>query len=243
MKSPLKKLASIKDNILCGLFSKKEAANIISKGIRHLHSTQIGKKDPCAQITARSVLSGAIIRYPWEQTSNVTVLTLTQSEQRHQLIESLLKHPSLRSRRELREKSRMVLEEMITNSLYHAYVDEHGKEKFPRGKSVVFTNPREVLIVRYAAPREGVFLQVVDQGGRLLFENIARSLARCYGDSENQIENKESGAGLGLYLIYETVTHLKIETEPSRRTVFSCWISDCRIHSPETFSFNYFGKG
>ena len=243
MKPALKSSISAENNVLCGLFSKKEGAQFISKGLRHLHSTSLGARDACAQITRKRVLQGKNLPYPWEQVSGFVTFSLSSSDQRYELISRLVSDPLLKSKRELTERARIVLEELITNSVYHAYIATTGEEKYNRKKPVRLTGPSETISVRYAVTREGVFLEVKDRGGRLVFDQISRSLDRCYGSTENQIENKESGAGLGLYMVFEAVTHLKIECHYGQGTVFSCWISDKRSTGTGTFSFNYFGKG
>jgi len=72
---------------------------------------------------------------------------------------------------------------------------------------------------------------------------ISQAFSRCYGDHSTQIEDKEGGAGLGVYMVFEAVTHLKVSVTPGVSTEFSCWISDKKHFDPEYFSFNFFNLG
>jgi len=99
----------------------------------------------------------------------------------------------------------------------------------------------EVLAVRYQTFSNGIYLSVTDQGGSLAFEDVARSLWRCY-ETSAQIENKEGGAGLGTYMVFEAVTHFKIVATPGKGATVSVWIADQRSYDPDTFSFNFFER-
>jgi len=66
-------------------------------------------------------------------------------------------------------------------------------------------------------------------------------LNRCYEKGDAQIEQKDSGAGLGTYFILEAVTHMKIVVDPNKSTTVTCWISDRpTTQNADSFSFNYF---
>jgi hypothetical protein len=81
---------------------------------------------------------------------------------------------------------------------------------------------------------------VTDSGGNFRFEQVAKSFSRCYGNSAQQIEEKEGGAGLGTYMCFELCTHLKIVSVPGQLTAATCWIADKTAFDPDTFSFNFF---
>ena len=88
------------------------------------------------------------------------------------------------------------------NALYDAPVDEAGNQIFAevdphdRTKS---RSPRPVSI-RYAATDELFAVAVRDRFGRLAKNTILSYIEKCL-HSQNQIDRKTYGAGLGLYLV------------------------------------------
>ncbi len=89
----------------------------------------------------------------------------------------------------------------------------------------------------------GLYLAIHDKGGTLSFQHVQDAFNRCYlGDQKDKIENKEGGAGLGLYMVFEAVTHLKVNITPGVSTVVSCWLQEKPRHVEESFSFNFFSR-
>lgn len=227
--------------IALGVFARKEAASRIVAGTRHVHCSELNEKDPVYVATLSAVAKNSVPRYLWEPSLSVVEILVRGSNERHSVLRELLKQTKVEVKRQLREKLEMVLEELLTNALFHAFHTTTGKEKYSRMDDVMLVSS-EAVKVKFAATEDGCFIEVQDNGGNLKFESIAESLKRCYG-SRSQIQNKESGAGLGLYMIFETACHLKIVNVPGNKTVISCWIADRRSENPKTFSFNYFGEG
>lgn len=229
-------------DIQSGIFSKREAAGLIAGGNEHVHSTLLGKRDVCLDVTQK-LISGKVVRdYPWEEKKRAKAIHIRSSKERHDVIRHAVAQLKSGPNRDLREKVLGVLEELITNSIYHPYRGEKGQPKYQRSKPAFLTE-NEWLTVRFHSDERGVFLSVADQGGTLNFPVISRAFSRCYGDHTTQIEDKEGGAGLGVYMVFEAVTHLKISVDPGSCTEFSCWISDKKHFDPEYFSFNFFNIG
>lgn len=227
------------DQLVCGLFSKKEAAGIIGKGTRHLHSSTLGSSDPCARVTQQNLDLGKQLAYPWEKFAEAARLHLGSSADRYEMIETIIQRTGVTSKRDLKEKVQSVLEELFTNAIYHGYRNEDGSPRFPRRLSAKL-DEKEHVEVRYLAGAEGIYLAVTDQAGSLSFENLSRSIARCYQSSTEQIETKEGGAGLGTYMIFEATTHLKIAAFPGRQCTISCWLAEKSFFDPDSFSFNFY---
>jgi hypothetical protein len=228
--------------ISCGIFSKREAAGLIAGGSQHVHSTLLGTRDVCWDATQARIVSKVQRDYPWEEKKLAKTVTIHSSKERHDVIRQAVAQLKTGPNRDLREKVLGVLEELITNSIYHPYRNEKGEPKYQRSKPA-FLSDKEWLSVRFFSDARGVFLSVTDQGGTLNFPVISRAFSRCYGDHSTQIEDKEGGAGLGVYMVFEAVTHLKITVDPGVSTEFSCWISDKKHFDPEYFSFNFFNLG
>jgi len=237
--------ATSKKNILqepqlvCGTFSKKEAAKLIVAGTRHLHSCPLGDRDPGSKVTQQFLQGGKLPAYPWETANIVSEIPLLTSVDRTALFTKIVTDAGMANKRELSERILSVLEELSTNALYHSYKKADGSEKYQR-RQVASLNDQEKISIRHAHDRTGLYVSIADQGGSLTFADIVSSFSRCYSDKKVEIQTKEGGAGLGMYMIFEYVTHLKIETYPGKKTVISCWISDKKSNDPKVFSFNFF---
>ncbi len=227
--------------IVCGRFSKKDAAKTIGGGCRHLHSTAAGKQDPGVKITENALLTQSIATYSWEPSQAPATHLIVNSADRQNAIQRITLEAGLEKKRFLRERVTSVLEELLSNGFYHAYRSKDGREKYPRRENVSLPIG-EVLSVSCQATENGIYLSVADQGGTLDFSEIAQSLWRCY-QSPVPIQEKENGAGLGTYVVFDTATHFKVETIRGKRSSIACWIADQRTFDPDYFSFNYFERG
>lgn len=229
------------ERLICGLFSRKHGAQFIASGIGHVHSTLFGARDSCVQATKKAINTDKIPTYSWEQSESCTTLPLKNSNERTKVIQEIMVKAGAEGKKRLEDKLSLVLEELLSNGFYHAYF-VNGKSKYERTKAACLSE-NEILTLNYAFTPEGVWLEVSDQGGNLTFDTVASSLSRCYAKSEMQILDKESGAGLGIYIVLEAVAHLKITVEPGVKTIISCWISDKPTSlSTDSFSFNFFEK-
>jgi anti-sigma regulatory factor (Ser/Thr protein kinase) len=229
-----------KEEVLVGHFSKKDAATRVADGCRHVHSSALGTKDPAYALTLQSLADNKDTTYPWELTRESNVLTIGTSNARHELIQRIVADTGVSTKRHLNEKLTSVLEELVTNSIFHAYRNHQGGEKYQRTKSATLSTS-EMISVRYKANENGIYLSVTDQGGTLSFADVASSFRRCYG-SDAQIQTKEGGAGLGMYMIFEYASHLKIISAPGKMCQVSCWLADKKAYDPHAFSFNFFQR-
>ncbi len=223
-----------------GLFSKKEAASLIASGCAHLHSSIVGKRDSLVSLTHQAIDNQISATYPWEVSENTNELFLTSSKERKKTIEQVLTELKLKNTSSMGDKIWTSLEELLTNSIFHAYHDPKGKEKYYRKESVELL-PEEKILIKFHRSPTGFFLSVKDSGQGLSFEKVQNNFKRCYASSDiSQIETKDGGAGLGLYVVFELATHIKIISHPSFGTLTSCWFATPATFNPDYFSFNYF---
>lgn len=233
----------IANAISVGLFSKKEAALQIARGSKHVHSTALGSSDPLAILSESATLKNTSARYPWENIPSICTSDLQSSQKRRECIASITDFLQLEDKRSMREKVELILEELITNGIYHAYLNKNGNEKYQRKSSVELAG-KESICICYGFSPEGIYLSVTDKGGGVPFPKLAKAFERCYTAREgNQIESKEGGAGLGLYMVFETATHVKITSQKTIGTTVSCWIANKSSFIADHFSFNYFEEG
>jgi len=242
MKSQKNTKSLERNHPVTGLFSRKEAALKISAGARHLHSTLLGSNDACVSVTNK-LLVGPSISYPWEICSPSEGTLLRKSSERQEIIAKILATTSFGKSSQNRERLKTIAEELLSNSFYHAYKNESGIDKYQRQKPVELEQ-NETIAVSFAESSNGIHLVIKDKGGSLTFENFASSLKRCYSAPHNGhvMEQKSSGAGLGLFLIFENMTHMSITVEPLENTTVSCWISNNTSFDPDIFSFNFFAR-
>lgn len=228
------KKKDVLQNLIVGEFTREEIIKQLLHGITHIHSTPLNERDPCYKITKYRLEKGKKLLYPWEPRTGASNHVLFESEKRYGIIDSVINNII---KRQLREKARIVLEELITNAFYHAYKCQNGEEKYNRMNEVKLKS-FEGIALSYLIRNDGLFVRTVDKGGSLNFETIVTALKRCYGRVDDQIETKQSGAGLGFYMIFESVTHICIECDKNESTNISCWIS--LDDNPNIFSFNFF---
>lgn len=242
MKAAAKIQSDTKNQFVCGLFSKKEAAEIIAEGGAHIHSTTMGYRDELAKVTRNLLNENDPKAYPWEHLQKCQEVTLRSSAERYKMIKRATVDLGIFSKRGYAEKVECVLEELITNGIYHAYRKGDGSIKYWRDQSAEL-EPGETLKIRYQTTPEGIYLSVEDQGGRLKLEDIGKAFFRCYHQPDRQIEEKEQGPGLGLYMVFDLVTHFRVDVTEAQKTLVSCWLADRRVSHPSIFSFNYFQRG
>ncbi len=225
-----------------GLFSKKEAANHIMMGAYHVLSSPLGQKDPLARATLQGVERGTPPTFPWETlASELITKELRTSKDRFGMIRSIVDDPRLEGQRDLREKATSVLEELLTNAIFHSFRSGKRSEKYVRSEPAVLA-PHEKISLTYGFHDQGLFLKVIDNGGNHRFEDVTHALRRCFERGSNQIDSKEGGAGLGLYMVFDAVTHWKVVSVPGKLTEVSCWLSTKKHFDPDNLTFNFFTR-
>lgn len=235
-----RKLASTK-TVKTAYVDKKEGAKLIAKGIQHFHSSPQAAQDPLVQLTAEAMNRGEIPIFPWERMPKTQVTILRNSALRYEAISHIMSQHELSNNRKLCEKLGTVGEELITNAIFHSYRNSEGEEKYPRNLAVALPN-EEAIRISSASDEVGLALSVTDFAGTLKFDTVQASFRRCYLSGEAAIETKESGAGLGFYMVYEMATHIKITVIDNHSTTLSCYFVKSRKADPNTFSFNYFRR-
>lgn len=113
-----------------------------------------------------------------------------------------------------------VIDEAISNALYHGPRDEAGRARFahlPRDADVRLAEGEQIAVaLRCDGERIGV--SVADPFGSLTRGAIFEHLSRCFRGGRDRTELGPDGAGLGLYLCYESLSHFVINLGPGRCT-------------------------
>ncbi|MFM8268770.1 MAG: hypothetical protein ACKN9V_01165 [Pseudomonadota bacterium] len=241
MSSLLIKKKGGSDEIKSGLFSKQEGAQAIISGVRHIHSSLLGVNDPCWKVT-QSRLQNHLIAYPWELSTSADGLILTNSTQRSDCWDRIISSTAFGQESQNRERLKLVTEELLSNSFYHSYKNQKQQDKYDRMSPVQLNRGEEIKVLFKENP-SGLHLVIEDQGGSLTFKDFIASFSRCFQQTPTHMsfDQKHAGAGLGLFLVYQTVSHLCISIDPGKQSRLSLWLSNTNQYDPDSFSFNFFG--
>lgn len=126
-------------------------------------------------------------------------------------------------RRKYREAIEQCVDEMLMNALYDAPVDDQGKQIFAEipTKSRIQLRMEQKVVVQYACDGHSFTVSVRDSFGTLDRATVMRYLWKCL-HSEQQIDRKTGGAGLGLYLIANSSSRFLFNVLPGVATECVC---------------------
>ena len=113
-----------------------------------------------------------------------------------------------------------MVDEFTSNALYNAPLDASGCRRFahlPRTQEVVLDED-EAVEVSFVSDGSRIGISVADPFGSLQVETVQAYLSRCLRRGDDQINNKDGGAGLGLYCSLESLSHLIINIKKNYRT-------------------------
>lgn len=130
---------------------------------------------------------------------------------------------SMGVRRKYRESIEQCLDELLMNALYDAPVDAQGKQLFADvpTKTRISLRMEQKAVVQYACDGNTFALSVRDSFGALKPETIVKYIDKCL-HSEQQIDRKAGGAGLGLYIISNAATRFVFNLYPGVATEAIC---------------------
>ena len=126
-------------------------------------------------------------------------------------------------RRKYRESIEQCLDEMLMNALYDAPVDENGRPIFSEipTKTRISLRVEQKVVVQYACDGKQFVVGVRDAFGTLNRATVLQYLHKCL-HSDQQIDRKAGGAGLGLYLITNSSTGVYFNVLPGVATEAVC---------------------
>ncbi|MCB9646997.1 MAG: hypothetical protein H6730_10435 [Deltaproteobacteria bacterium] len=113
-----------------------------------------------------------------------------------------------------------VADELLTNALYNAPVDRAGDPRhadWPRTRPVRL-DAAEAAELRFGCDGECFALAVEDPFGTLAPERARQHLAESLQMRTVPVREGPGGAGLGLFEVLSSVSHLLIDVAPGRRT-------------------------
>ncbi len=143
-------------------------------------------------------------------------------------------------RRKYREAIEQVVDEMLMNALYDAPVDAEGKQLFADvpTKTRISLRMEQKAVVQYACNGESFTVSVRDSFGTISRDTVLRYLHKCL-HSEQQIDRKTGGAGLGIYIMSNTTTLFVFNVLPGVATEVLCNF-DLKTPKIQLKRFGYF---
>jgi hypothetical protein len=141
-----------------------------------------------------------------------------------------------------------VADEFVTNAVYNAPVDGNGKRRFAdkaRTEEVGLA-AHEAVEIKFCCDGRRLGISASDPFGTLTIETVLGYLAKCLRQGDDQIDAKQGGAGLGLYYIFDALSHFIINLAPGERTEMIGIIDmkgSYRDFAVRSKSFNIFYEG
>lgn len=133
-------------------------------------------------------------------------LDVISSDQRSDLISTVDEYfEKLGIRRSNRDRSGLVMEELLMNAIYDAPTDEEGVAIYNHldRKTKVELEPKHQAKLRFATDGMLMAVSVQDPNGSLKGETILNYLESCYTGEAGKFQKNKGGAGRGLHQIIE----------------------------------------
>ncbi|MBT8492470.1 MAG: ATP-binding protein [Deltaproteobacteria bacterium] len=165
----------------------------------------------------RDELFGLQKYFPWGVTTYT--MTVRNYEQKTRAIDILMAYAKVAGvRGSVRDRIQLVVDELIMNAMYHAPVDEHGKERYKNVtlKELAQVDSLEPVQIQYGCSGRYFGVAIRDAGGSLTRARALEYLGRA--DRQTEIESKAGGAGLGLLSVLSSVSKLVFNLDPGYST-------------------------
>jgi hypothetical protein len=155
--------------------------------------------------------------FPW----GVTTFTMLVKnyEEKGRAIDIMMRYAQMAGvRGPVRDRIQLVADELMMNALYHAPVDERGQERYRGMTQKQLAQLAEVnpIQVQYGCSGRYFGVAVRDSAGSLKRERALEYLLRARGGAK--MEQKASGAGLGLVTVLHSVSKLVFNLAPTYST-------------------------
>ena len=208
-------------DILFDLVCSHHVGHVLCAGgeggaIRQMDARQVA-------VTVEKILRADVFgieKYIGTFAADISTLQVTEAGLRDQAVGTIREYAKwLGCGSELGNRIGTVADELITNAVYNAPRDEHLEPRYAstdRREKIVL-DPWEYVQVRFASDGDVFALSVTDWFGGISVEQIRKALTRCL-TSDDQIEHKDGGAGLGLYTAFRLANQLIVNVEQAERT-------------------------
>jgi len=113
-----------------------------------------------------------------------------------------------------------VVDELVTNAFYDAPVDASGKPRYAHydRRIDVTLEKDEHIRLTFCCDGRTLGISTSDPFGSLRRDQILASLSRCFRKGVDQIDDKEGGAGLGLYVVFNALSQFIVNLQEGVQT-------------------------
>jgi CheY-like chemotaxis protein len=125
----------------------------------------------------------------------------------------------------------IVADELITNAIYNAPRDPEGAPIYAATsrREKITLLPHEFVTMAMGSNGEKFAISVTDQFGAFTGDHLRSGLRRCLS-ADDPIEQKDGGAGIGLYMVLSSCSQLVINVSPGLCTeVIAIWDLEKRL--------------
>lgn len=218
----------------------------------------IGLESPWFMADLTAVLARALGRapfgiqtqLPWgARTIEYAIASSDEKPRVFAHIERFMADIGMRGR--LVEHAKALADEMLMNAIYDAPVDRAtGRAKYAdrsRAEHVMLA-PTERPSFSFGSDGQRLVMGISDPFGALTAATLKRYIRKGVRRGDDQIDRKEGGAGLGLFLLFEGLNSILVNIDPGRQTEFIGVINirgsvrESRV-TPKAFSVLTLGEG
>ena len=153
----------------------------------------------------------------FQRETPIRSFAVTSSGQRDKLLSELAEYLApFKANRRIVAAAQSVADEFVMNAVYNAPTGPSGEHLYAsRSRTeAVDLSSGDAALFRYTCDGERVFLSIADRFGSLEPDKVKRYLIRGLKGGAGQIEQKEGGAGLGLYTLLKSANRLIINIAP-----------------------------
>lgn len=144
-----------------------------------------------------------------------------RAQERHAALETLQDYlDNLDLPRSLRSSILTVADELIMNAIFNAPARDDGTPKYrdrPRSEDIQLETDEEVEL-RFCCDGQYLYLSVEDPFGTLDRDTIVRYIGSGLMRRRGQMEEKEQGAGLGLFMVFSSINQLVFNVQRKKRS-------------------------
>jgi hypothetical protein len=210
--------------VICGGGHKEDLANLFSRrALTNLLAKNSAINASELIVTVQKILRRDVFGlekyFSWGVDSVTT--TIQSSEGKGPLLKEMERYAeALGVNSRLAGQFCTVADELITNALYNAPRDGNGQSRYAHlsRSQPVRLEQTEQIEIRYCCDGRLLGISASDPFGSLAEDRLLAYLGKCLRKGEDQVDDKPGGAGLGLYYIFEAVSHLVVNIAPGRRT-------------------------
>lgn len=130
---------------------------------------------------------------------------------------------SIGVRGRLVEHAQALADEMLMNAIYDAPIDRKtGEPKYANQRRAdrVELTPTERPMFSFGSDGQRLVMGVRDPFGALTAQTLKHYICKGLRRGSDQIDRKEGGAGLGLFLLFDGLNSISVNIDPGRATEF-----------------------